>query len=92
MPVGLCFERIPADQHCAWPLGAIELQQAIGETEDRARRPPGVAADCLRQRMIGAVRERIAVDHQQRTTLGSSLAPLLLTRSPQRTLPRRGER
>ena len=80
VPVGLRFERVPADQHRARLLGAIKLQQAIGETEDCARRPSAIAADRLRQRMIGAVREGIAVNRQQRTTLGSSLAPLLLTR------------
>ena len=90
VPVGLRFERIPADQHRTRLLGAIELQQAIGETEDRTRRPPAIASNRLRQRMIGAVREGIAVDHQQRTTLGSSLAPLCLT--PHRALPRRGGR
>jgi hypothetical protein len=34
--------------------------------------------------MIGAVREGIAVDHQQRTTLGSILAPFLLSRWSER--------
>src|SRR5262249_60333815 len=90
--VGFRFERIPADEHCARPLGAIELQQAIGETEDRARRPPAIAVDRLRQRMVGAVREGIAVDYQQRTTIGSSLVPLLLTRRPHRALLRWHER
>src|SRR6516225_60539 len=41
--------------------------------------------------MVGAVRDAIAVDHQQLTTLGSSLAPLLLARGRHRALPRPGE-
>src|SRR5262249_44394838 len=48
--VGLRVERIPADQHRARPLGAIELQQAISETENRAAGRPPFAEDRLRQR------------------------------------------
>ena len=49
---------------------SVEPQQQVGEAEDGAGGPLAGAQDVLRQRMIGAVRERIAVDDQQRPALG----------------------
>ena len=45
-------------------LGAVKLQQAIGKAENGAGRPPAIAADIFRQRVISPMRERIAVDDQ----------------------------
>jgi hypothetical protein len=62
MPVGRGLQRVPADQDRARPLGAVELQQTIGEAENGAGEPVAIAQNILRQRVIGAMRERIAVD------------------------------
>ena len=66
MPVGRDFERVPRDEHGARLLLAVEAQQAIRKAENGAGRLAAAPQDCLRQRVIGAVREGIAVDHQQR--------------------------
>ncbi len=80
MPVGRRLQRIPADEHCARPLGAVELQQPIGEAKNGAGGPAAIAQDIFRQRVVGAMRERIAVDDQKRPTLaeGVPLSPVSL--------------
>jgi hypothetical protein len=56
---------VSAEQFAPFVPMAYKFMEAIGKTENRARRPAAIAADRLRQRMVGAVREGIAVDHQQ---------------------------
>ena len=65
--IGRLLIGVPADQHGARLFFAIEPQQQIGEAENGAGRLVALAADVLRQRVIGAVRERVAVDDEQRT-------------------------
>jgi hypothetical protein len=66
VPVGLFLQRVPGDNDGARLLVAMEPQQQIGEAENGAGRPLALALDRLRQGVIGAVSERIAVDRQQR--------------------------
>ncbi len=66
MPIGGLLVRIPADQHRARLLLAVEPQQQIGKAENSAGGPVALSADVLRQRVIGAMREEIAVDDEQR--------------------------
>src|SRR5262249_54944787 len=66
VPISRHFERVPGDQHGARLLGLVDPQQEIGEAEQRARRTLLARQDRLRQRVIGAPRERVAVDHRQR--------------------------
>ena len=88
LPVGRGAERIPADEHRARPLAVIEAHEEIGEADDRAAAAIAGAADRFRQRVIRAVRERVAVDHEQRagcavhrlTLAGLTLAGLTLAR------------
>jgi hypothetical protein len=65
LPVGRAAERVPADQHGARPLAVVEPDQEIGETDDRPAALVAGAADRFRQRVIGAVREGVAVDDEQ---------------------------
>jgi hypothetical protein len=62
--IGRRFVSVPTDQHGARLFLAMKTQQQIGEAKDRAGRPVAVLADILRQRVIGAVRKGVAVDHQ----------------------------
>ena len=66
MPVGRSSKRVPSDEHRARPLRLIEAQQHIGEAEDRASRFVTIPQDVFWKRMIGAVREGVAVDDKQR--------------------------
>jgi hypothetical protein len=63
--IGRSLKRVPADQHRTRLLGPIKLQQAIGKAENGAGRVVAIAQNIFRKRMIGAMRERIAVDDQQ---------------------------
>ena len=65
MAVGRLLVGVPADQHGARPFLAVEPQQQVGETENGAGRPVALSANVLRQRVIGAMCKRVAVDHQQ---------------------------
>ena len=66
MAIGFCFQSIPGDQHGARLFLPVKPQQQIGEAEDGAGGPVALSADIFRQRVIGAMRERVAVDHQER--------------------------
>jgi hypothetical protein len=66
LPVGRRAQRIPADEHGARTFALVKAQEKIGEADDRAGAFIALAADRLRQRVIGAVRERIAVDDEKR--------------------------
>ena len=58
--VGRLADGVPSDEHGTRLLGLPEPQQHVREPEDAAQ------AHALRHRMIGAVGERIPVDHEQR--------------------------
>src|SRR6185369_5974187 len=60
-------ERVPGGHHRARPLALVEAEQEIGEADDRPAAQPAGPPERLRQRVIGAMRERIAVDDQQGT-------------------------
>ena len=78
--IGLRFQRVPCHEHRARLLREIEPQQEIREADDGARLLAAASQDRLRQRVIGAVGEIIAVDHQQRPVAG--LRRLRLSLSP----------
>src|SRR5213078_1626761 len=65
LPVGRRAYRVPADQNGAGVLGVIEPQQDVGKADDRPTAAVAAAADRLRQAMIGAMAERIAVYDEQ---------------------------
>ena len=73
VPIGRRVQRVPAHQHGARLLGLVEPQQKVRKADDRARALFPVPQDGLRQRVIGAVRERVAVDHQQRPAVRRTL-------------------
>jgi hypothetical protein len=65
LPVGRRAQRVPADQDRARPLAFVEAEQDVGEAENRAAAAVAGAADRFRQRVVGAVREGIAVDDEE---------------------------
>ena len=66
MAVGRHVERVPADENAVRLLGLPQPLQEVREADERVRRPAAGAANRLRQRVVGAVRERVAVDDEQR--------------------------
>src|SRR5438477_655511 len=60
VPVGRHLERVPADEHRARLFLLPQAHDHVREADD------GVPVDRLRQRVIGAMRERIAVDCKKR--------------------------
>ena len=60
------LERVPADEHRPRLLAVPEAQQEVRESEQRVARLPLRAAEGLGQGVVGAVGERVAVDHEQR--------------------------
>ena len=60
------LERVPADEHGARPLGLPEPHHHVREADD------GVQRDRLRQAVVGAVGERVAVDGEERAQSDSS--------------------
>src|SRR5262249_26044420 len=66
VPVRRHLERIPADDQGPRLLGVPEAQEKVREADEGVRRPALRSSDRLRQRVVGAVGERVAVDHQQR--------------------------
>jgi hypothetical protein len=56
-------EGIPADQHRTWFLGVVEAEKRIGKADDSAGALVATAPNGFRQRVIGPVRKRVAVDH-----------------------------
>src|SRR5581483_7435880 len=65
-PVGRLADTVPADEDGARPLRLPQPQEEVRKADERARRKPGCAPQRLRQRVVGAVRERVAVDREQR--------------------------
>ena len=65
LPIGRRAERVPTDQHGARRFAAVEPQQKIGEADDRAGAIAIPTAQRFRQRVVGAMGERVAVDDQQ---------------------------
>ena len=53
------LERVPADEHGRGPLRLPEAREHVREADDR------VQPDRLRQAVVRAVRERVAVDREQ---------------------------
>src|SRR5438270_2734850 len=72
VPVGRYGERVPGDEDGARLLRVPEPQEHVREADDRARGPALGAADRLRQRVVGAVREGVAVDGEERPRSGHS--------------------
>ena len=66
VPVRRNLERVPADDDAPRLLRVPEPRQEVREPDDRARRPAARTLDRLRQRVVGAVRQRVAVDDEQR--------------------------
>ena len=66
MAVGRRVERVPADEHGARLFLGVEPQQEIREADDRAAALVAAPADRFRHAVIGAMRERVAIDHEQR--------------------------
>jgi hypothetical protein len=66
LAIGRRAEGVPADQHGARSFVGIEVEQEIAEPDDRAAAAIALAADRLRQGVIRAMREIIAVDDKQR--------------------------
>src|SRR4029453_5346563 len=66
MPVRGNEQCIPADEHCTRARGVPEPQEEVRKADERVRRLLVRAADRLWKRVVRAVRERVAVDHEQR--------------------------
>ena len=66
VPVGRRLERVPGDEHRRRLLGVPQPQQVVRDADERIGRPAARAADRLRERVVGAVREVVAVDREQR--------------------------
>src|SRR5947209_15444313 len=65
LPVCRCIKRIPADEHRTRAFALAEPDQEIGEADNRAGAFFALAQNRLRQRVIGAMREGIAVDDEE---------------------------
>ena len=80
--VGGRLERVPPDQHRVGLLGIPEAHQEACEADQSVSRA-AVAADRLRNCVIGAMRQRVAVDREQRPAhaVASSSAIAAITRS-----------
>src|SRR5262249_61874725 len=77
------LERVPPHEDGLGPLPVPELEQEVPEADEGIRRP-AVAAERLRDRVIRAVGEGVAVDGQQQHpahTDASSSAIAAMTRS-----------
>src|SRR5207244_9476600 len=66
VPIGWLVERVPGHDHGARPFRLPEAKQHVREPDDRPRRSTADARDRLRERVVGAVSERVAVDGEQR--------------------------
>ena len=55
------LQRVPSDQHRAWPLRLVEAEKEVGETNDGAATSVALSPDSFRQRVVRAVRERVTV-------------------------------
>ena len=61
------LERVPGDQHRPRMLRLPETEEHRPEPEEHVPRATVGAAERLRNRVVGAVRERVAVDDEQRS-------------------------
>ena len=59
------LQGVPSDDDRAGSLSIVEPQQKICEADDRARAVAIVTTNRLRQRVVGSVREGVAINHQQ---------------------------
>lgn len=60
------IERVPADDDCTRLLAVIEPHEEVPEADDGAGTFVAFAPDRLRQRVIGPMGKRVAIDHQER--------------------------
>jgi hypothetical protein len=67
VPVGRLVKGIPTHQHCPRLLGLVELQEKVRKAQDGAGTLAARAPDGLGQAVVSAMRERVAIDHQQGT-------------------------
>src|SRR5205085_465110 len=74
VPIGRHRERVPGDEHRPRLLGLPEPDEHVREADDRAGGTALGTADRLRERVVGAVRERVAVDCEERPGGGHSAA------------------
>src|SRR5256714_7219300 len=74
VPVGRHGERVPGDEDGARLLRVPEPEQHVREADDRARGATLGAADRLRQGVVGAVREGVAVDGEERPRRAHSVS------------------
>ena len=65
VPVGRHLEGVPGDENGARFLRLPQADEHVGEADERAGRAAVGAADRLRQRVVRAVGERVAVDDEQ---------------------------
>ena len=76
VPVRRRLERVPADEHRLRLLGVPEPHEEAREADEGVGRP-AVSLDRLRDRVVGAMGERVAVDGQQGAAHSdSSSAPI----------------
>jgi hypothetical protein len=73
VPVGRRLERVPRDEE---RLGLLRLPEPLQETGEADE---CVQADRLRQRVVGAVCERVAVDREQQAAQSSSSSEWIAT-------------
>ena len=64
VPVRRRLQGVPADDDAARLLCLPEPDEEVREADDRARLLPAGPLDRLRQRVVGAVRQRVAVDDE----------------------------
>ena len=72
VPVRRRLERVPADDDRARLLGVPQAQQEVREADERSGRPAARARDRLRQPVVRAVREAVAVHRHERPLRGES--------------------
>ena len=84
--VGRHLERVPGDEHGARLLGLPQADEHVGEADERSGRTAVGAADRLRQRVVRAVRERVAVDDEQGPHPASSSSSRSAIRSISRSV------
>ena len=61
-PVGRLSDTVPADERCARLLRLPEADEEVREADDRSGGEPGRAPQRFRERVVGPMRERVAVD------------------------------
>jgi hypothetical protein len=64
---------IPADQHRARSFAVVQAQLEISEADDRATTAIAGPSDRFRQCVVGAVREGVTVDYEERFVHGPAV-------------------